>query len=99
METPVKCVAYLRVSGAGQESKDGFPRQEAAIAEYAAANGYEIVETYREVFTGKYENRPEMRKMLNDLVNSKIGVRTVIIEKMDRLEGITWCKKESFARC
>jgi len=85
METPVKCVAYLRVSGAGQESKDGFPRQQAAIAEYAEKHGYEIVQTYQETFTGTDDDRPTMRRMLDDLIRSNIGVKTVIVEKVDRL--------------
>src|SRR5208337_444952 len=85
METPVKCVAYLRVSGAGQSDKDGFPRQSAAIAEYAEKHGYEIVQTYQETFTGTDDDRPTMRRMLDDLIRSNIGVKTVIVEKVDRL--------------
>ena len=85
METPVKCVAYLRVSGAGQELKDGFPRQLSAIAEYAGKHGYEIVQTYQETFTGTDDDRPTMRRMLDDLIRSNIGVKTVIVEKVDRL--------------
>jgi DNA invertase Pin-like site-specific DNA recombinase len=83
----IPAVAYLRVSGAGQEDKDGFTRQLAAITEYAASHGYEITETYQEVFTGTkdYDDRPAMRAMLADLISSKAGIKTIIVEKVDRV--------------
>src|SRR5208283_4099905 len=81
----IPAVAYVRVSGAGQSDKDGFPRQSAAIAEYAEKHGYEIVQTYQETFTGTDDDRPTMRRMLDDLIRSNIGVKTVIVEKVDRL--------------
>ena len=83
----IPAVAYVRVSGAGQEDKDGFPRQMAAITEYAKMHEYQIEETYQEVFTGTKDSddRPAMRKMLADLIHSKIGVKHIIVEKVDRV--------------
>ena len=41
--------AYLRVSGAAQVSGHGLPRQREAIADYAKAHQYEIVEEFAEL--------------------------------------------------
>src|ERR1017187_8231563 len=83
----IPSVAYCRVSGAGQEDGDGLTRQQAAITEYAASHGYEITKTYQEVFTGTkdYDDRPAMRTMLADLIRSEIGVKHIIVEKVDRV--------------
>lgn len=40
--------AYLRVSGRGQLSGDGFSRQRTAIQAYDAANGLTVVEWFEE---------------------------------------------------
>ncbi len=43
-----EALAYLRVSGKGQISGDGFPRQRDAIRQYAKAHGIEVVDEYRD---------------------------------------------------
>lgn len=78
--------AYLRVSSRGQAAPDadGFPRQRDAIARHAAANNIEIVATFEErgVCGGtEWEERPAWM----DLVASLNGVRTIVIERLDRL--------------
>ena len=81
-----KAFAYLRVSGDSQVSGDGFPRQQKAIRDYAAENGLRIVDTFREEgITGTREtmDRPAWRDMMTALHSD--GVKTVIIEKLDRL--------------
>ncbi len=82
-----KAFAYLRVSSEQQakDEKDGFPRQEKVIKEYAAANNLEIVQIYREPWTGKEENRPQLDEMMVSLQLNGHGIRTVIIERLDRL--------------
>jgi|SRR6266568_1895323 len=40
--------AYLRVSGRGPLSGDGFPRQNQAIKQYAKSNGIHVVRTFEE---------------------------------------------------
>jgi len=78
--------AYLRVSGKAQVDGDGFPRQLDAIERYAAQHGYQIVEVFREEGvsgTTDLDNRPALQKLLVELFSD--GVRTVIIEKLDRL--------------
>jgi DNA invertase Pin-like site-specific DNA recombinase len=81
-----RAFAYLRVSGKGQVSGDGFTRQLQAIREYAKAHGLRIAKVYREEGvsgTKELENRPALSEMMEALHSN--GVRTVLIEKLDRL--------------
>ena len=82
----VKAFSYLRVSGKGQLSGDGFTRQRAAIKGYAAANDFKIVREFREEgVSGTIEtmDRAAWAEMLAVLHSN--GVRTIIVEKLDRL--------------
>lgn len=75
---------YLRVSGNSQTDGDGFPRQRQAIERYAGVHGYEITQWFQEkAVPGKTEwaDRPAWV----DMVSSMNGVRTIFIEKLDRL--------------
>jgi DNA invertase Pin-like site-specific DNA recombinase len=81
-----KAFSYLRVSGKGQVAGDGFPRQRAAIKAFSKANGYTIVREFAdEGVSGAIEttNRPAFAEMVATLHSN--GVRTVIVEKLDRL--------------
>jgi DNA invertase Pin-like site-specific DNA recombinase len=81
-----KAFGYLRVSGKGQLDGDGFPRQMAAIKKYAAAHDIKIVTVFREEgVTGAKESmdRPAFAEMMTALHSN--GVRTIIIERLDRL--------------
>ena len=82
----VKAFSYLRVSGKGQLQGDGFTRQRAAIKAYAAANDFKIVREFREEgVSGTVEtlDRAAWSEMLTVLHSN--GVRTIIVEKLDRL--------------
>lgn len=82
----VKAFSYLRVSSRGQVDGDGFPRQRTAIKAYASANGYRIMREFREEgVTGDKEtmDRPAWSEMMTALHSN--GVRTIIVEKLDRL--------------
>lgn len=81
-----RCYAYLRVSGKGQVAGDGFPRQRAAVRKYAAEHGLRIVHVFEEKgVTGAKESmdRPTFAEMMVALHSD--GVRTILIEKLDRL--------------
>lgn len=81
-----KAFAYLRVSGKGQVDGDGFVRQQEAIKNYAATHDLKIVRTFREEGisgTKDLENRPALQSLLLALYSN--GVRTVVIERLDRL--------------
>jgi DNA invertase Pin-like site-specific DNA recombinase len=82
----IKAFAYLRVSGKGQVDGDGFPRQKAAIKAYADAHGIRITKWFQEEGisgTKDLENRPALQDLMLALHSN--GVRTVLIEKLDRL--------------
>ena len=81
-----KAFAYLRVSGKGQIDGDGFTRQRAAIKAFAAANGLKLVREFREEgVSGTVEtmDRAGWAEMIATLHSN--GVRTIIVEKLDRL--------------
>ena len=82
-----KAYAYLRVSSEGQakDNKDGFPRQEQAIREYAKANNIQVMQVFSEPWTGREDSRPQLDEMMVSLDLNGHGVRTVIIERLDRL--------------
>ena len=81
-----KAYGYLRVSGRGQIDGDGFPRQRAAIKEYAAQNGIKIVQVFEEKgVTGTKElaDRPALSALM--LALHADGVKVVLIEALHRL--------------
>jgi len=81
-----RAYAYLRVSGKGQVKGDGFPRQLQAIKTYAAEHDLKAVQVFREEgVAGNKESmdRPAWAAMMTALLGN--GVKTVIIEKLDRL--------------
>jgi DNA invertase Pin-like site-specific DNA recombinase len=82
----MKAHAYLRVSGKGQIEGDGFPRQLKAIREYAAAHDVQIVRVFREEgVSGTTDSvcRPAWSELMTVLHSN--GVRTIVIERLDRL--------------
>ena len=83
MET--RCYAYLRVSsnGQAQQDRDGFPRQIAAVEQFAPANGLHIEQTFTDAITGTTEDRPAFRDML--LKCEQTGIKIIIVENLSRL--------------
>lgn len=82
----MQAFGYLRVSGLGQVEGDGFPRQRAAIEAYASGHGLEVVQWFEEKgISGKteLEDRPALQALMTALLAD--GVKTVIVEKLDRL--------------
>lgn len=78
--------AYLRVSGRGQVDGDGFPRQLAAIHQYAASNGIVVDRVFREKgVSGTVDgvDRPAWVEMI--AAARAAGVQVIVIEKLDRL--------------
>ncbi|MHC1724414.1 MAG: recombinase family protein [Syntrophobacteraceae bacterium] len=86
MKERVRAFGYLRVSGKSQVDGYGFDRQEETIKCYAEKAGYEVVRIFREEAvsgtTGE-EDRPAFQEMVAEIL--KDGVRTIIIEGLDRL--------------
>ena len=81
-----KAFAYLRVSGKSRKDGDSFSRQLEAIKGYAKAQNIRIAHVYEENTTSgakDWEYRPAWVAMMAAMLGK--GVKTVIIEKLDRL--------------
>lgn len=77
---------YLRKSRMeeGMETEEVLARHRAALAEYAAAHGVHIIETYYEVKSGEsLYARPEMLRLLEDVEAGKYDA--VLCMDLDRL--------------
>jgi DNA invertase Pin-like site-specific DNA recombinase len=78
-----RAIAYYRVSTDKQGIRGlGIEAQEAAVAAYIAAEGATIVETYREVESGKKSDRPQLKLAMDHAKRLKA---TLVIGKLDRL--------------
>ena len=80
-----QAVIYARVSSKEQE-KEGFsiPAQLKLLKEYAAANGFVIVQEYVDVETAKQTGRGAFGEMVAYL-KAHPSVRVMLVEKTDRL--------------
>ena len=79
-------VTYVRVSSKGQVEGDGPERQRQAIARYAKSAGISVMEEFSDLGvsgTTELADRPGLAALLDRLESN--GVRTVIIERADRL--------------
>jgi DNA invertase Pin-like site-specific DNA recombinase len=85
MATPI--IGYFRVSTSAQgRSGLGLDAQREAVARFAAAEGFEIVETFVEVETGKgadaLDRRPQLAAALRAARRLKASI---VVAKLDRL--------------
>jgi DNA invertase Pin-like site-specific DNA recombinase len=81
-----KALSYLRVSGKGQVDGDGPERQRLAIARFARSAGLTLLEEFSDLGvsgTTELADRPGLAALLDRLESN--GVRTVIVERADRL--------------
>ena len=84
-----QAVAYLRVSTRDQGNKgNGLDAQHSAIVRFAEAEGFEIVQWFQEVESGKgstdaLERRPQLAEALKRA--HKLKRCPVIVSKLDRL--------------
>ncbi len=81
-----EAVSYVRVSGRGQVDGDGPERQRAAINRFAKAHGLGLLAEFSDLGvsgTTELADRPGLAALLDRLESN--GVRTVIVERADRL--------------
>jgi site-specific DNA recombinase len=81
-----RAAIYVRVSTEAQSREDNYSlgTQEEECGTYCAEHGYEVVEVYREVFSGtEYWGRPQLTRLRDDMRADAFGV--VVIHAIDRL--------------
>jgi DNA invertase Pin-like site-specific DNA recombinase len=84
---PVQAVGYVRTSSAANvgDGKDSEPRQRRAIARFAKASGFEVVEWFNDPAVSgadPIESRPGFAALLNRIDGN--GVRVVLVEDASR---------------
>jgi Site-specific recombinases, DNA invertase Pin homologs len=79
----MRTIHYFRVSTASQgRSGLGLDAQRAAIEAFCATRGCEPLGEYKEIESGKRDDRPELIKALH---HAKVTGATLVIAKLDRL--------------
>jgi DNA invertase Pin-like site-specific DNA recombinase len=82
----IKAFAYLRVSGKGQISGDGFPRQREAVADYATRHTIALIREYRDEGVSGTKDSFERDGLTELMLAVKAeGIKLVICERADRL--------------
>ncbi len=82
----LNAVIYIRVSDQSQIENNSLETQLKSCKAYAEDNGYRVVKVFREegVSAKHFNNRPQMRQMLEFCTLKKNSISAVIIYKMDR---------------
>jgi DNA invertase Pin-like site-specific DNA recombinase len=80
-------VAYIRVSTARQgKSGLGLEAQQAALVRFAEAEGFDLIQSFKEVETGKGADALERRpQLMAALKTAKRHKAPIIVAKLDRL--------------
>lgn len=81
-----QAVSYVRVSGKGQVDGDGPERQREVIARYAKGAGLTVLQEFSDLGvsgTTELADRPGLAALIDRIESN--GVRTVIVERADRL--------------
>jgi DNA invertase Pin-like site-specific DNA recombinase len=79
----MRTVLYFRVSTASQgRSGLGLEAQRATVAAFCDTRSCEVLGEYIEVESGKRDDRPELKKVLD---HARLTGSTVVIAKLDRL--------------
>lgn len=78
-----QAVGYIRVStGKQQRSGLGLEAQTAAIARFAEAEGFSLLQTFTETESGSEDDRPELNAAIEQARKAKAPV---LVAKLDRL--------------
>ncbi|MDP2582290.1 recombinase family protein [Shimia thalassica] len=79
------CFIYCRVSSAKQTSDGaGLSSQERSCREYAERQGYEVVEVFTDVISGKFSERPGMNDLLQHLRSVNGADYVVVVDDITR---------------
>lgn len=84
-------IIYCRVSTYKQ--KNDLANQVLHVIDYCNANNFTYNKVYQEIASGIDFDRPEFSKLINDVINRKIG--TIFIAYKDRLSRLSYLTLES----
>lgn len=79
-----RVVLYCRVSTDDQAKGGSIAHQEKEMRRYCEARGYEIVEVYKEDYSAKTFNRPEMSKICKKYLKRKSGADMLFVLRWNR---------------
>ena len=79
----MKVLGYARVSTNGQEDNTSIDIQSRSIRAYCESQQWDLVGLYSDVATGSNFNRPEFKKLKQELLNN--GFDGIVVYKLDRL--------------
>ena len=75
----MKVAIYCRVSTEEQDAD----KQEFICKEYCTKNNFQVIETYKDVISGKTTSRPNFNKLLDDMRHFKFDC--IMVTKLDRI--------------
>jgi len=93
----LKAFGYSRISTRTNLNRDGFRRQEQAIADYCKDHNVAQGATFREVFTGTEADRPVFTHLLAECAAQQVN--TILIESPDRLARDLMVQLQLLAIC
>jgi len=96
--TGKRAATYVRVSSEEQTdgwSQEGQEGQEGQIREYAARNGYEVVQVYRDEVSGSQDKRPGFERMMLDAYAGLFSAIVVLhMSRLFRNIALSWRYKD-----
>ncbi|BDY14996.1 hypothetical protein Sulfitobl28_09660 [Sulfitobacter pontiacus] len=81
-----KCLIYTRVSSVKQTTDgSGLSSQEYTCREFALHKGYEVVEVFTDIISGRYTDRPGMNALIARLKSEPKTKFVVVVDDISRL--------------
>ena len=81
-----EAVAYIRYSSHAQDDGNSVAAQINCIDEYARTHNFQIIHYYIDTArTGRNTNRPEYRRLINDISAGLLRSKVLIVRAIDRL--------------
>ncbi|MBE1556012.1 recombinase family protein [Sporosarcina limicola] len=94
----MRCVAFIRVSTNKDEQKDSLVNQKQMYIDTIKKNGWELSDFYYEIESGRYSDRDEIKRFLNDLKENKFDVLlTKEISRISRNSSLSYLIRDSIS--
>lgn len=78
-----RAILYARVSGHDQAKDGDLDRQLEHLQDYARKNGYEMIESVKEIGSGLNDRRPKLMRIFRMIAEKQVDL--VLVEYKDRL--------------